>query len=60
MGGNLGVNSVKLMYFLKNLLYSSAVSIQTMCIIMMTKQRSTKIENFKPLGQGLLCRGMAI
>ena len=45
-GGNFGVKSIKSMYFLKNLLYSGSWSIQTKCIVMMTKEGSTKIINF--------------
>ena len=37
-GDNLGVKSVKPMYFLKNLLYSGAGSIQTKSIVIMIKE----------------------
>ena len=53
--------SLKLMYFLKNLcLFSRAWSMQTKCIIMMIKERSTKIINLLPPEQGFLYRGVAI
>ena len=56
MGGNFGV---KLMYFLKNnlLLYSGAWPKQTKCIVMMTKEESTKIVNFMTPGAGVLGQG---
>ena len=55
-GGNLGVKSVKFMYFLKDLLlYSRAWFRQTKCIIMMIKERSNKIVNFMTPGAGVLC-----
>ena len=53
-GGNFGVKSVKLMYSFKNLLlYSGACAIQTKCIVMITKERSTKIVNFMTPGRGV-------
>ena len=56
--GNFGVKSVKLMYFSKNLLlYSSAWSIQTKCIVMMTKEGFPKIVNFMTRGAGVLVQG---
>ena len=55
-GGNLGVKSVKLMYFFKNLLlYSQALIRQTKYVVMMTKEGSTKIVNFMTPGAGFLC-----
>ena len=57
-GGNFGVKSVKLMYFLKNLLlYSGAWFRQTKCIVIMTKEGSTKIVNFMTPGTGVLVLG---
>ena len=53
-GGNSGVKSVKLMYFLKNLLlYSQALIRQTKYVVMMTKEGSTKIVNFMTPGAGV-------
>ena len=49
---------VKMHYFFKNLLlYSGAWSIQTKCIVMMTKDWSTKIANFMLPGAGVLVLG---
>ena len=46
------------MYFLKNLLlHSGAWFRQTKCIVMMTKERSTKIVNFMTRGAGVLVLG---
>ena len=57
-GGNFGVKSVKLMYFLKNLLlYSQALIRQTKYVVMMTKEGSTKIINFMTPGAGVLVLG---
>ena len=57
-GGNFGVKSVKLMYFLKNLiLYFQAFLRQTKYIVMMTKEGSTKIVNFMTPGAGVLVLG---
>ena len=57
-GGNFGVKSAKLMYFLENLLlYSQAQIGQTKCIIMMTKEGSTKIVTFMTPGEGVLVLG---
>ena len=57
-GGNFGVKSVKLIYFLKNRLhYSGAWFRQTKCIVMMTKEGSTKIVNFMTPGAGVLVLG---
>ena len=47
------------MYILKNLLlYSGAWSVQTKCIVMMTKEGSTKIINFMTQGAGVLVLGL--
>ena len=52
-GGHFGVKSVKLMYFLKNLLfYSGAWFRQTKCKVKMTKERSIKIKNYMTPGAG--------
>ena len=57
-GGNFGVKSVKLIYFFKNLLlYSGARFRQTKCIVMMTREGSTKIVNFMTPGAGVLVLG---
>ena len=54
----MGVKSVKLMYFLKNLLlYSQALIRQTKSVVMMTKEWSTKIVNFMTPGVGVLVLG---
>ena len=54
-GGTFGIKNVKLMYFLKNpILYSGAWSIQTMCIVMINKKRSTKTVNFMTLATEIL------
>ena len=46
------------MYFFKNLLlYSGAWFRQTKCIVMMTKEGSTKIVNFMNPGAGVLMLG---
>ena len=53
MGDNLGVKSVKLMYFLKNLLfYSGTWSIQYKCI-----GRVFQIVNFMTPGVGIVVQG---
>ena len=53
----MGVKSVKLMYFLKNLLlYSQALIRQTKYVVM-TKEGSTKIVNFMTPGAGVLVLG---
>ena len=53
-GGNFGVNSVKLLCFLKYLLlYSQALIRQTRYVVMMTKKGSTKIVNFMTPGSGV-------
>ena len=58
IGGNFGVNSVKLRYFLKNFLpYSQAYIRQTKYIVMITKEGSTKIVNFMRPGPGVLVLG---
>ena len=58
MGGNFGVKSVKLMYFLKSLLlYSRAWFRQTKCIVIMIKKGSTKIVNFMTPGARVLVLG---
>ena len=56
-GGNLGVKKVKLMNFLKNLLYSGAWFRQTKYIVVKTKEGSTKIVNFMTPGTGVLVLG---
>ena len=57
-GGNFGVKSVKLMYFLKNLLlYSETWFKQTKYVVTMTKEGSTKIVNFMTPGAGVLVLG---
>ena len=57
-GGNFGVKSVKLLYFLENLLlYSQALIRQTKYVVMMTKEGSTKIVNFMTPGVGVLVLG---
>ena len=54
----MGVKSVKLIYFFKILLfYSGAWSIQSNCIVMMTKEGSIKIVNFMTPGAGVLVLG---
>ena len=56
--GNFGVKSVKLMYFLKNLLlYSGGWFRKTECIVIMTKEVSTKIVNFMTTGAVVLVLG---
>ena len=52
--GNFGVKRVKLMNFLKNLLYSGAWFRQTKYIVVMTKEGSTKIVNFMIPWAGVL------
>ena len=56
--GNFGVNSVKLLYFFKNLLlYSQVLIRQTKYVVMMTKEGSTKIEKIHNLtGRGSCAR----
>ena len=57
-GGNLGVKSAKLMYFLKNLLlYLGAWFRQTKYIVLITKEGSTKIVNFMTPGARVLMLG---
>ena len=57
-GGNFGVKSVKLIYFFKNLLlYSETWFKQTKCVVMMTKEGSTKIVNFMTPGAWVLVLG---
>ena len=59
--GNVGVKSVKLMYFLKNLLlYSGAWFRKTKYIVMMTKEQSTKIVNFMTPRAGVLVLGRGL
>ena len=48
---------VKMHYFFKNLLYSQALIRQTMYIVMMTKEGSTKIVTFMTPGAGVLVLG---
>ena len=46
------------MYFFKNLLLEpGAMSIHTKCIVMMTKEESTKILNFMTHGAGVVVQG---
>ena len=57
-GGNYGVKSVKFKYFLKNLLlFSGAWFRQTKCVVLITKEGSTKIVNFKTPVAGVLVLG---
>ena len=57
-GGNFGVNSVKLIYFFKNLLlYLGAWFRQNKCIVIMTREGSTKIVNFMTPGAEVLLLG---
>ena len=51
-GGNFGVKSVKLLYFLKILV--------VLYVVMMTKEGSTKIVNCMTPGAGILVQGRAI
>ena len=52
---------VKMHYFFKNrLLYSQAQIRQTKYVVMITKEGSTKIENFMTPGAGVLVLGVAI
>ena len=54
----MGVKSVKLLYFLTNLLlYSQALIRQTKYVVMMTKEGSTKIVNFVTPGVGVFMLG---
>ena len=54
-GENFGVKSVKLIYFLKNLLlYVEALIRQTKYVVMITKEGSTKIVIFMTPGAGVL------
>ena len=48
---------VKMHYFFKNILYSCASSRQTEYIVMMSKEASTKIVNFKTPGAGVPMMG---
>ena len=58
MGCNFGIKSVKLMYFSKSLLlFSGAWFRQTNCMVIMTKEGSTKIVNFMTLWTGVLVLG---
>ena len=58
MGGNFWVKSVKLMYFLKNLLlYSQALIRQTKYVVIMTKEGSIKIVNLMTPGVWVLVLG---
>ena len=60
-GGNFGVKSEKLLYFLKNLLlYSQALIRQTKYVVMMTKEGSSKIVNFMTPGAGVLVLGRGL
>ena len=49
-GGNQGEKRVKSMYLFKKKFYSFAWFRQTMCIVMITKEGSTKIVNFMTPG----------
>ena len=51
------VKGVKLMYFLKKILYFGIWFGQTKCKVMMTKEGSTKIVNFMNSGAGVLVLG---
>ena len=52
------VKSVKLLYFLKNLLlYSQAWIRQTKYVVMMTREGSTKVVHFMTPGAGVLVQG---
>ena len=53
-GIHFGVKKCKIDVFLKNLLYSWASFRQTKCIVIMTKERSTKIINFMTSGRVLV------
>ena len=54
-GGNLGVKKCKIDVFLQNLLlYSQALIRETKYVVMMTKEGSTKTENFMNPGAGVL------
>ena len=58
MRGYFRVKSVKLMYFFKNLLlYLGAWFRQTKCLVMMTKEKSTRIVNFVSPRAGVLLLG---
>ena len=52
-GGNFGVKSVKLLFNFLSTQGHGADKLK--CIVMMTKEGSTKIVNFMTLGQGFLC-----
>ena len=55
------MKSVKLMHFLKHLLlYYRAYFTQTKCIVMMTKEGSTKIMNFMKQGSGVIVLGHCV
>ena len=57
-GSNFWVKGVKLTYFSENLLlYFGAWFRQTKCVVIMTKERSTKIVNFMTPGIGVLVLG---
>ena len=56
--GNFGVKSVKLMYFFKDLFFHLGAWLrQTKCILMMTKEGSTKFVQFMTTGAGVLVLG---
>ena len=51
---------VKMHYLFKNLLFTQASIKQTVSIVMMTKEESTKIVNVMAQGQGFFCWGLVI
>ena len=55
-GSDCCVKIVKIMYFFKNFFYSGAYSIETKCLVMMTKRGFTKIVISLDQGQRL-CAG---
>ena len=56
--GNFWVKSVKLMYFFKDLFFHLGAWLrQTKCILMMTKEGSTKFVQFMTTGAGVLVLG---
>ena len=58
--GHIG-HIVKMYYFLRNMfLYSGARFRQTMCIVMMSKEGSTKKVNFMTLGTGVFVLGRGL
>ena len=59
-GSDYCVKIVKIMYFIKNFFYSGAYSIETKCLVMMTKRGFTKIVIFITPGAEIMCRGVGI